>query len=272
MPAPTWGPTWRRRIGGGRATGWSRAARASCQPTVIDDAVTRTIDEISAARPAPQPAEPARHPRPPRQTFPDVPHVAVFDTAFHQTMPEAAYTYAIDANLARQYRIRRYGFHGTSHQLCRRAGRRHLLGIPFDEFNAIILHIGNGVSACAIRGGKSVDTSMGMTPLEGLVMGTRSRRHRPRHPVSPQPAGRNDGRPAGRPAQPPHRDARPDRQFATCATCRPPPGRGRTRPAGARHLLPSPAPHVGAYYALLDPLHAIVFTAGVGENSPWSAR
>jgi len=148
--------------------GGSRFAR----PAIIDDAVMRTIEEISPLAPLHNPPnllgiEAAR------ATFPDIPHVAIFDTAFHQTMPEEAYTYAIDANIARQYRIRRYGFHGTSHKYVSERAAEHL-GIPHEEFNAIVLHIGNGVSACAVRGGKSVDTSMGMTPLEGLMMGTRS--------------------------------------------------------------------------------------------------
>ncbi|MEI8082402.1 MAG: acetate kinase [Actinomycetes bacterium] len=104
---------------------------------------------------------------------PEVPHVAVFDTAFHQSMPPAAYLYAIDRRIARDQRIRRYGFHGTSHAYVSRAAAR-VLGKPLDQLNAITLHLGNGASAAAIRGGVSVDTSMGMTPLAGLVMGTRT--------------------------------------------------------------------------------------------------
>lgn len=102
-----------------------------------------------------------------------VPQVAVFDTAFHASIPEAAYLYAIPYSLYRRYRVRRYGFHGTSHRYV--AWRyRTLLGIPKEEVRIITLHLGNGCSACAIEGGRSVDTSMGFTPLEGLVMGTRS--------------------------------------------------------------------------------------------------
>jgi acetate kinase len=98
--------------------------------------------------------------------------VAVFDTAFHQTMPRTAYRYAIPEYLYKRHRVRRYGFHGTSH---RYVGERAaaFLGKPFDQCNLITLHLGNGASATAIRRGQSVDTSMGMTPLEGLVMGTR---------------------------------------------------------------------------------------------------
>lgn len=102
-----------------------------------------------------------------------LPAVAVFDTAFHQTLPEHAYLYALPYQLYRRYRIRRYGFHGTSHRYV--AYRyRQLRGISRDETNVITLHLGNGCSIAAIRAGESVDTSMGLTPLEGLMMGTRS--------------------------------------------------------------------------------------------------
>jgi len=103
----------------------------------------------------------------------EVPHVAVFDTAFHHTIPERAYLYAIPYQLYRRHKVRRYGFHGTSHRYV--AYRwRELTGVPRDRTRIITLHLGNGCSACAIDGGNSVDTSMGFTPLEGLVMGTRS--------------------------------------------------------------------------------------------------
>jgi len=109
-----------------------------------------------------------------RQVFgPKLPQVAVFDTAFHHSIPEHAYLYAIPYHLSRRHRIRRYGFHGTSHRYV--AERYQVLrGLSKEQTNVITLHLGNGCSAAAIRGGKSIDTSMGMTPLEGLVMGTRS--------------------------------------------------------------------------------------------------
>ena len=103
----------------------------------------------------------------------DVPQAAVFDTAFHHSVPERAYLYAVPYHLYRRHRIRRYGFHGTSHRYV--AFRyRALRGLSPEQTNIITLHLGNGCSAAAIKGGNSVDTSMGMTPLEGLVMGTRS--------------------------------------------------------------------------------------------------
>jgi acetate kinase len=102
-----------------------------------------------------------------------VPQVAVFDTAFHQTMPEKAYTYAIPAELVQKYKIRRYGFHGTSHKyVCHEAAK--MLGKPLEQLKIISCHLGSGCSICAVKHGKSFDTSMGFTPLEGLVMGTRS--------------------------------------------------------------------------------------------------
>lgn len=107
------------------------------------------------------------------RALPDIPHVAVFDTAFHATLPRRASTYAIDAELASKHKIRRYGFHGTSHQYVAHEAAA-FLGRPLTELRIISLHLGNGASACAIEYGHSTETSMGMTPLEGLVMGTRS--------------------------------------------------------------------------------------------------
>jgi acetate kinase len=104
--------------------------------------------------------------------MPGVPHVAVFDTAFHQTLPVHAYLYALPYDLYAKHRIRRYGFHGTSHRYVTEVAAR-VLGRPLGETNVITCHLGNGCSMAAVSGGKSVDTSMGMTPLEGLVMGTR---------------------------------------------------------------------------------------------------
>jgi len=107
------------------------------------------------------------------RVLPNVPHVAVFDTAFHQTMPAHAFTYGIPYQYYENYRVRRYGFHGTSHKfVARRAAE--MLDKPFREFTGITCHLGNGCSMAAIKNGKSVDTSMGLTPLEGLLMGTRS--------------------------------------------------------------------------------------------------
>lgn len=141
-------------------------------PTIIDKAVIRTVEQLSPLAPLHNPPN-LLGVQAARVAFPTIPHVAIFDTAFHQTMPPEAYTYAIDRALAQQHRIRRYGFHGTSHKYVSELAA-DFLGKRLEDVNTIVLHIGNGVSACAVRGGKSVETSMGLTPLEGMVMGTRS--------------------------------------------------------------------------------------------------
>ena len=141
-------------------------------PTLIDHHVEVAIEAISTLAPLHNPANLAGI-RAARLALPDVPHVAVFDTAFHQSMPAAASTYAIDRAVAAQYGVRRYGFHGTSHQFVA-ARAATLLGRPLASLKIIVLHLGNGSSAAAIDGGRSIDTSMGLTPLQGLVMGTRS--------------------------------------------------------------------------------------------------
>ncbi len=142
------------------------------QPTVVDDAVLAEIERLIPVAPLHNPAN-LTGIRTARALRPDLPQVAVFDTAFHTTMPESAARYAIDVETADAHRIRRYGFHGTSHAYVSRA-TAELLGRAPEDVNVIVLHLGNGASASAVRGGRCVDTSMGLTPLEGLVMGTRS--------------------------------------------------------------------------------------------------
>jgi acetate kinase len=142
------------------------------EPTVIDDEVLAEIERLIPVAPLHNPAN-LTGIRTAQALRPDLPQVAVFDTAFHTTMPESAARYAIDPKIADRYRIRRYGFHGTSHAYVSRETAR-LLGKAPEEVNVIVLHLGNGASASAVREGRCVDTSMGLTPLEGLVMGTRS--------------------------------------------------------------------------------------------------
>ncbi|MFD5632136.1 acetate kinase [Streptomyces sp. NPDC127072] len=142
------------------------------EPTVIDDTVLAEIERLIPVAPLHNPAN-LTGIRTARALRPDLPQVAVFDTAFHTTMPESAARYAIDVKTADEHRIRRYGFHGTSHAYVSRETAR-LLGREPEEVNVIVLHLGNGASASAVRGGRCVETSMGLTPLEGLVMGTRS--------------------------------------------------------------------------------------------------
>jgi acetate kinase len=138
----------------------------------VDPDVIRGIDECSELAPLHNPAN-LTGIRAAMQRFPDVPHVAVFDTAFHQTMPPRAYLYAIPYRFYEGLKVRRYGFHGTSHRFVAEKAAE-LLKKPLGELHLITAHLGNGCSACAVREGHSVDTTMGLTPLEGLVMGTRS--------------------------------------------------------------------------------------------------
>jgi acetate kinase len=142
------------------------------ESTLITDEVVATIEEFCALAPLHNPPNLVGI-RSAAKAFPGKPHVAVFDTAFHQTMPRHAYIYAIPYKLYAKQRIRRYGFHGTSHRFVAARGAK-MLGVPPDQFHCITCHLGNGCSMTAVADGKSVDTTMGLTPLEGLVMGTRS--------------------------------------------------------------------------------------------------
>ncbi|CAM3910530.1 MULTISPECIES: acetate kinase [Shewanella] len=138
---------------------------------VIDDSVIAGIEDCAALAPLHNPAHLIGI-RAAQASFPNLPQVAVFDTAFHQSMPERAYVYALPYKLYREHGIRRYGMHGTSHLFVSREAAK-ALGKELADTNVICAHLGNGASVTAVKGGKSVDTSMGLTPLEGLVMGTR---------------------------------------------------------------------------------------------------
>jgi acetate kinase len=234
------------------------------EATIITDEVEREIDELSALAPLHNPANLIGI-RAARKALPDVPHVAVFDTAFHRTLPPAAYTYAIDAEIAEKYGVRRYGFHGTSHKYVSER-TAEFLDRPLESLKTIVLHLGNGASACAIEGGVSIDTSMGMTPLEGLVMGTRSGDIDPAILSSLHSraglgfdelddllnkrsgmlglTGSGDMRDVGDAAR-----AGDERALVALEVYR----------HRIRH-------YIGAYLAQLGGLDALVFTAGVGEN------
>jgi acetate kinase len=142
------------------------------RPTVIDDKVVAELKQLSMLAPLHNPPA-LQGIEVARKMLPNVPHIAVFDTAFFHDLPAAAATYAIDRELAEKWHIRRYGFHGTSHRYVSQQAAAFLYQ-PWEKLNQIVLHLGNGASASAISGGRPVDTSMGLTPLEGLVMGTRS--------------------------------------------------------------------------------------------------
>jgi acetate kinase len=234
-------------------------------PAVVDERVCAAIEELVPLAPLHNPANLAGI-RVARERFPDVPHVAVFDTAFHATLPPAALTYALDASLASRWGIRRYGFHGTS---CRFVSGRAatLLGRPVSELNLIVLHLGNGASATAIAGGSSVDTSMGFTPLEGLVMGTRT------GDIDPSVAVHLH-RAAGLSIE--DIDGLYQHRSGLAGLC----GDNDMRAVLARRQAGDEAArlafdvychrirkYVGAYHAVLGRLDAVVFTAGVGEHA-----
>ena len=139
-------------------------------PAVINDEVRNLIEELCPMAPLHNPAH-LKGIDVARDLMPEIPHVAVFDTAFFQALPEKAYTYALNAEVAEKYAVRRYGAHGTSHQFVSREVAKYL---GRDDLKQIVMHLGNGASVSAVLNGKPIDTSMGLTPLEGLMMGTRT--------------------------------------------------------------------------------------------------
>jgi acetate kinase len=233
--------------------------------TIADDEVLAAIEELIPLAPLHNPAA-LTGLRVARELLPDVPQVAVFDTAFHATIPPEGALWAIDRELATKWGLRRYGFHGTSHAYVSRETAR-LLDRPVADTNVITLHLGNGASAAGVRGGASVATSMGLTPLPGLVMGTRSGDIDPSlifhlHRVAGLPldeieemltrrsgllglAGDNDLRAV----QERYLAGDPEATLAFEVYCR------RIRE------------YTGSYLAVLGRVDAITFTGGVGENS-----
>ena len=234
-------------------------------PALVDDNLVSAVSSLVPLAPLHNPAN-LEGIATARRLFPTVPQVAIFDTAFHHTLPPHAYTYALPHDWVEDHQIRRYGFHGTSYSFVATAAAR-FLARPLTDLNLIVLHLGNGASATAIRGGESVDTSMGMTPLEGLVMGTRSGDVDPalhahlnrrlgwsldtvddilnRSSGLKGLAGVNDFRELDRQRAAGSAQA----QLAFDVYCY------RIRK------------YVGAYYAVLGTVDAIVFTAGVGQNA-----
>ncbi|GAB2829647.1 acetate kinase [Alpinimonas psychrophila] len=238
---------------------------AFSQATVVTDQVLTQIHELASLAPLHNPGNLAGI-EAAIAAFPDVPHVAVFDTAFHQSLAPASYTYAIDTAVASKHHIRRYGFHGTSHSYV--ASRTaEFLGRDLADLKIIVLHLGNGASACAIDCGRSIETSMGMTPLEGLVMGSRSGDLDPAilmylsrvADYTPDQLDLLLNRESGLVGLTGLNDMR-DVSLAATA--------GDPRSTLALEIYAHRIRHyVGAYFALLGGLDAVVFTAGVGENS-----
>jgi acetate kinase len=236
------------------------------EPALIDD---RVLEEIRRQIPL----APLHNPgnvigiEEMRKACPEVPQAAVFDTAFHQTIPPHAYRYAVPEKYYAEHRVRRYGFHGTSHGYVARQAAE-FLGRPLESLNLITLHLGNGASAAAIAGGRSIDTSMGLTPLEGLMMGTRSGDLDPavvfflarqaglsideldsvlnRQSGLKGIAGQNDMR-------------------EVCALA----DAGNAQAALALEMYAYRIKkYIGAYYAALGRVDAVIFTAGIGEHAP----
>lgn len=234
------------------------------EPVRINNEITRSIERLNALAPLHNPAN-VLGIRAITAKWPDMPQVAVFDTAFHRTLPEHAWRYAVPDSLYRQYGIRRYGFHGTSHQFVT-AQAAELLDVPLEEFNAVVAHLGNGVSLTAIQGGASIDTSMGFTPLEGLVMGTRSGDIDPSILIFLQRQGMSAdeidtllNRESGLKALFGDNDMRAIEEAASAGD------------AHAQLALDITtyrlAKYIGGYHVAVGGAHALVFTAGIGENS-----
>ncbi|MET7280676.1 acetate kinase [Kribbella sp. NPDC005582] len=234
-------------------------------PALIDDKLIAAVTDLVPLAPLHNPAN-LEGIEVARRLFPDLPQVAVFDTAFHQTLPEHAYTYAVPLAWRDEHGVRRYGFHGTSHAFVSAEAAR-LLGREPAEVNVIVLHLGNGCSVSAVRGGQSVETSMGLTPLEGLVMGTRSG---DLDPAVPAYLERELGLTA----------TEVDKQLNSASGLKGLAGANDFREVTRRRDAGDPGAvlafdvychrirkYVGAYYAVLGTVDAIVFTAGVGEHS-----
>ncbi len=235
-------------------------------PTLINDDVLTSIDRLSELAPLHNPIN-AKGIRIAQQQFPDCPHIAVFDTAFHVSLPRRARTYAIPKELSTKYDIRRYGFHGTSHAYVANQAA-HYLQRPLQSLRLITCHLGNGASMAAIEYGSSVETSMGLTPLEGLVMGTRCGDIDPGIPLtlarkegrSPQELDEILNRESGllgisgtskdmRDIIERAGEGDDDCQLALNVFC---------------HRIRK---YIGAYAAVMGGVDAIVFTGGIGENS-----
>lgn len=236
------------------------------QPVLINDQVLQAIRDLIPLAPLHNPGALAGI-EAARKLFRGVPHVAVFDTAFFSTLAASAYSYAIPQDLAEQHRIRRYGFHGTSHAYVS-AQVAETLGRPLAELDQVVLHLGNGCSASAIRGGTAIDTSMGLTPLQGLVMGTRSGDVDPSLPgflhdqagLSLEEIDTLLNKQSGLRGLAGVNDFRELERLL---------GQGDASAQLAFEVYVHRLKHyVGAYLALLGRLDALTFTAGVGENTP----
>ncbi|WP_459861144.1 acetate kinase [Campylobacter concisus] len=232
---------------------------------IVDESVIKKIEEISPLAPLHNPGHLAGIKNAMKESK-NVPHVVVFDTVFHQSMPEYAYRYALPYDVCKTHHIRKYGFHGTSHRyVCKQAAK--MLGIEFDKFNAISLHLGNGASACAVQNGKSIDTSMGLSPLEGLIMGTRSGDMDPAVVIYLLNIGVLKWNEI---------DNFLNKKSGLFGIC----GSSDMREVVAKMQDDERAKlafemfcyrvkkYIGSYYAILGRVDALIFTGGIGENAP----
>lgn len=232
---------------------------------IVDESVIKKIEEISPLAPLHNPGHLAGIKNAMKESK-NVPHVVVFDTVFHQSMPEYAYRYALPYDVCKTHHIRKYGFHGTSHRyVCKQAAK--MLGIEFDKFNAISLHLGNGASACAVQNGKSIDTSMGLSPLEGLIMGTRSGDMDPAVVIYLLNIGVLKWNEI---------DNFLNKKSGLFGIC----GSSDMREVVAKMENDERArlafdmfcyrvkKYIGSYYAILGRVDALIFTGGIGENAP----
>jgi len=235
------------------------------EPVIVDDEVVRQIKDLIPLAPLHNPPNVVAI-EVLRALRPDVPNVAVFDTAFHQSMPPKAFHYALPRELYRMHHIRRYGFHGSSHHYVAGEASRYL-GVPEEHLNLITLHLGNGASAAALQGGKSIDTSMGLTPLEGLIMGTRCG---DLDPAVHFYLSRKTGKPFEAIEDTLNRESglkgicgmNDMREIQRCAEA----GDAQAKLA-IEMFCYRVKKYIGSYYAVLGRVDAIIFTGGIGENS-----
>ena len=235
------------------------------KPCLINDGVLAEIERVAVIAPLHNPAHLVGM-RAMLKVAPKVPNVAVFDTAFHATLPDFAYMYALPYELYEKQGIRKYGFHGTSHEFVSKKAAE-FLGFKPSEFNAITLHLGNGASVCAVQDGKSIDTSMGLTPLEGLMMGTRCGDIDPAvvphliRSLNLKVAELDTlmNKKSGFLGICGHNDLRDVENLAN---------KGDKKAQLALEMFVYRlVKYIGAYFAVLPRVDALVFTAGIGENS-----
>ena len=234
------------------------------ESVLINTKVLEAIDKLSTLAPLHNPAN-LEGIIVAKKKAPNIPHIAVFDTAFHSNMPKEAYLYALDYEMYKKYKIRRYGFHGTSHAYVTKVAAG-ILNKEISKLNLITLHLGNGASACAIKKGKSIDTSMGFTPLEGLVMGSRSGDIDPSIVLYMQ-------RELGLSVD--EVDRALNKESGLLGIC----GDNDVRniiesedensKLALDMMIRRIQKYIGSYMALLGKVDAIVFTGGIGENSSY---